>query len=945
MHGSKLLGAMLLAGLVAAPVAGQVRINEVQPDNQTTITDENGDFDDWIELHNLGASPVDVSGYGVSDRLATPLAWTIPAGTSIGAGAFLLLWADDDAQDGPLHTSFKIDKDGETIVLADPAGTVLDTVGPVPVAPDESLGRLPDSSGDPLLLVNPTPAAPNVGPSSVPPVAPPAFSIPGGFFTSDLVLELSHPDPSVETRYTLDGSEPGLASTLYTGALDIVSRAGEPNALSLIWTGDSRWRAPSGEVYKAPIVRARSFKPGTPSSEVVTHTYFIGPDAETRYDGLFVVSLASDEANFYDYDTGIYVPGRVYDEEWDPGTGDPTRTPGNYSRHGIAWERPLHVEVFDAIGAPVLAQDAGVRIHGGLTRGYPQKSLRLYARSEYGDGDFDHEFFGPGGLDEFDRLILRNGGQGFYGWRFPDVLFHNLVAADAPLDIMEASNAIVFFNGIYWGLHTIREQLGQHYIERHYGIDEADIVILTRDYVLEHGNPGDEQHWNNMIAFMEANDLSDPVHVATVETLLDMESLLHFTAVGVISGKDDTVPHTSNELHWRKRTAGYVPGAPPGEDGRWRWMLKDLDRGFIAGISGNTLVTEFNFWPPYVELKASQRFRDDLANLVADYLNASLSTASVLAEIDRLTAEFDPYLNEHKARWGWPTHRPYWDLRTETARSHARTRPDIVRAQIALEFGLSGTFELSLDLANADSGSVFISTLDLSDAGNSWTGTYFQNVPVQLIAVPDPGQHFLGWADVGDSAGLQLDIQTNADVALAPQFGLAARWHVNELYTTDDPTLQYIELHTPYHRNPTYAGAVLDCGNGLTASLDTDLPSDETRDRYILIATEQAANLAFIPSPDFLLPEGCLNPAGGTLTLDGLEIAIYGPLPTDGLAVDALGTSVQPTPKNFGGVKMLPSAGLPALVLLFVGLATLGGRVLQRRAAGLPRTRPDASAA
>ena len=96
MNKRVLLHLMLLClFLYAAPIHAQLTINEFMADNGSTIADENGDFDDWIEIHNAGNVPVDIGGYFISDDAAEPTAWQIPnvnpSLTTIPAGGFLLL--------------------------------------------------------------------------------------------------------------------------------------------------------------------------------------------------------------------------------------------------------------------------------------------------------------------------------------------------------------------------------------------------------------------------------------------------------------------------------------------------------------------------------------------------------------------------------------------------------------------------------------------------------------------------------------------------------------------------------------------------------------------------------------------------------------------------------------------------------------------------------------
>ncbi len=95
----------------------RVFINEVVSDNETTLADEAGDFDDWVELYNDENSVVDLSGWYMSDRPGEARAWQIPAGTTIPAKGYLLVWCDNEPLEGPLHASFKLSDTGESVHL------------------------------------------------------------------------------------------------------------------------------------------------------------------------------------------------------------------------------------------------------------------------------------------------------------------------------------------------------------------------------------------------------------------------------------------------------------------------------------------------------------------------------------------------------------------------------------------------------------------------------------------------------------------------------------------------------------------------------------------------------------------------------------------------------------------------------------------------------------
>jgi len=95
-----------------------VLINEVMADNQSTVQDEDGDYDDWFELYNAQAQPIGLSGMYLTDDYYDPLKWPLPD-TVIPPYGHLLFWADDEEGEGPLHTNFTLEKRGEIIGLSE----------------------------------------------------------------------------------------------------------------------------------------------------------------------------------------------------------------------------------------------------------------------------------------------------------------------------------------------------------------------------------------------------------------------------------------------------------------------------------------------------------------------------------------------------------------------------------------------------------------------------------------------------------------------------------------------------------------------------------------------------------------------------------------------------------------------------------------------------------
>lgn len=142
----------------------QIFINEFMADNDSAYADEYGEFNDWIELYNAGATSVDVGGYFITDDLTVPTKYQIPSGndsTMIAAGGYLLLWADEDLEQGVLHIDIKLGKGGEEIGLFAADTSLIDTITFGQQITDESYERATDGGSPWQFTTQPTPNASN----------------------------------------------------------------------------------------------------------------------------------------------------------------------------------------------------------------------------------------------------------------------------------------------------------------------------------------------------------------------------------------------------------------------------------------------------------------------------------------------------------------------------------------------------------------------------------------------------------------------------------------------------------------------------------------------------------------------------------------------------------------------------------------------------------------
>jgi hypothetical protein len=128
-------------------VPGNVVINELMPSNATTVADQDGEYDDWIELFNLSYVSIDLSGYYLSDSKKECEKWKFPVGTYIPENGYLIVWADNDTTETGLHANFKLSSAGEKVILTTPGGTITDEIEYPSQTLEYSYSRRPNGKG------------------------------------------------------------------------------------------------------------------------------------------------------------------------------------------------------------------------------------------------------------------------------------------------------------------------------------------------------------------------------------------------------------------------------------------------------------------------------------------------------------------------------------------------------------------------------------------------------------------------------------------------------------------------------------------------------------------------------------------------------------------------------------------------------------------------------
>ena len=744
--------------MFCTPGRAQLLINEVMSSNLSSIADEydvdqqncpvencdwwyesmgqspyDGEYPDWIELYNAGTDAVSLSGYGLSDDPAEPYKWIFSNG-KISPGTFLVIFASGKDRLGQyFHTNFKIDRLGETILLTDPSGKLVDYIdtGEIPV--DFSLSR--KSGGEDWAITHqPTPGKANTT------AAFPGFidsvraSFPAGFYHSAIALSLSAHSSDAEIRYTLDGDEPTLTSRLYTAPIPI---------------------------RRSTVVRARTFANTIFSSEIMTRTYFINENSTFP-----VFSISTPPDHLWDEELGIYVPGENADES------------NRIANYWQDWERPVHIEFFEPDGTSGFQIDAGIKIFGWGSRANALKSLAVMIRDRYGYDELKYPLFPDLDVTNFNSFVLRAAGNDWQKTFFRDPLASGLVK-DQNIDRQAFRPAVVFLNGEYWGIHNIREKLNEDYLASHHGVDRDNVDIVSRywrrPYVVV--SEGDDAAYLELENYLKDHEMNEPGVENDLKAAIDVDNFVDYCVVQLFAANYDW-PGNNNKC-WRPRTP----------NGRWRWFLYDLDYTFNSNghnnYRHNTLehatTEDITGWPnpPHTtflmrKLLDNHEIGRIFINRCADYLNTLFDADKVEQAIDDKQALYLPEMDLHIDRWGGHLSgmrsRRDWLDNIEVVRDFVSQRAPYMRLFISDYFNLKGWDTLQLDVTPPGSGAVKINSFVVAEY--PWEGEYFLGNPIQVTALPQSGYDFIRWEGISnvDVGSQSLTLEFSEALTLTAHF-------------------------------------------------------------------------------------------------------------------------------------------------------------------------------
>ena len=676
----------------AVPQLQAVVINEFMASNGESLADGDGNYSDWIELHNPGPELVELDGYYLTDKADELTKWQFPAGTDIPSGGYLILFASgaDSANyvdgSGYLHTTFSLSKSGEYLALVDPDETTV-THSYAPSFPEQerdiSYGLF---GGEIRYFSTPTPGAANQD-AIQNQVADTVFSRKRGFYNAPFSVSISTDTEGATIRYTLDGSDPTPThGTIYSVPIPVDSittlraMAYKPgwqetniDTQTYLFVDQVKDQSPNGtspgpgwpEPYQCTGICERSWMDYGMDPTVVNDPAY----ASFIDDALLAIptlSMVTDLDNLFDPATGIYeVP-------WGKGKD---------------WERPTSIELIHPDNSEGFQIDCGMRLRGSSSANLdnPKHAFRFFFRSEYGDSSLRYPLFGDEGADEFQKIDLRTS-QNFSWARGATAgmtMNREVLWRDTQRDMGQPYTRSryyhLYINGHYWGIFQTQERAEAAYGSTYFGGDreDYDTIKANANAVHEVGSTdGNEDAWTRLWEACNSGFTNDNAYYNSQgldvlgspdsdhETMIDLDNLIDYMLIVFFSGNiDGPLGAWSNDTLVNNYYAVYNRKNPTG----WKHFVHDYETS-MSGWGGETRLTidrtgpfgtgsvyeSFSAQWIHEQMMAHPEYRMAFADRVQRhcFLDGALTTDQLLARFHSRTAELDMAIIAESARWG-----------------------------------------------------------------------------------------------------------------------------------------------------------------------------------------------------------------------------------------------------------------------------------------------------
>lgn len=570
-----------------------------------------------------------------------------------------------------------------------------------------------------------------------------AFSMTGNLYSKDISVKILSKKPC-KIYYTTDGKEPDKDQKLYNNEIKL-SAEQKMNVVS---------------------IKARAYYEDGSKSDTIVHTYFMGKNIDTRFDTL-IFAVNTDPYNLYDDEYGIFVEGnrrKTYIKQNPYEKIDPS-SPANYNIRGKISERPVYLEILESNGKSITSQNAGIRTYGGWSRANNQKSIKIYFRKEYdkNKNKLKYKLFpdktaanGDGSVpNKFNRLVLRDCGNDLGFGFIRDELTQTLAAQAGYKDYEAVRPAALFINGEYNGFYWMHEVYCDEYFEENYGKHTGKFEILEGGETYKEVDEDDKNEsvvkdYEKMYAYSK-RDLTNDKNYSELCKLVDIDNYLSYYALQIYIDNEDWPGNNYKTYRYYAKTGEKYGKAP--FDGKWRYLLHDLDYSFGIYSNGKANVDNIKKYlgdgtevmdisPLFGKLMKRKDCKEIFIKKTLDLMNGAFSESNVSKVIYKMNTS---RINELSNMYGTNLISPWvkqnqLDGQLGAIRSFASQRIPFILDKYQQYFKLGEIYKV---IAQPAKGCKLKINSYVTD--EHFEGSYYSDYNTELTAIIPKGKKFDYW--------------------------------------------------------------------------------------------------------------------------------------------------------------------------------------------------------
>ena len=625
------------------------------------------------------------------------------------------------------NADFKLSRSGETVYLFDPSGNIIDQISYPAIESDHCYARSTDGSQNWCINIHPSPLESNDSFSCYSGYAQtPIFSLSGGFYSSPQTVDLISTQGNSTIRYSTNGDEPDSSSNVFTSSLILDSTT---------------------------TIRARVFANGYLPGKTISHTFLLNVESK-----LPVFSISTDSLGLWDENTGIYVLGPNAD----------TAKPYYGANFWQDWEIPASIEYYGKDKQKIFSVNAEIEIYGNYSRSKPQKSLEIHLKDRYGTGSIAYPLLSDKSfIREYENIILRNSGTDWNIVHFRDA-FMEKIMKNTYSGYLAAEPVRVFLNGQDWGVYNLHEKNNHKWVETNFELEKGEYDFLSEEGIVMSVVEGSDKDFWELYDIATGQAPETDEYYNQVSARLDLKNFSDYFIAETYYNNGDWIGDWTNNIKlWR----------PKSENGRWKYVLLDLDfgMGLVGNATDNRLEIARN---PAAFSHSSElfdailenpKFKSYFINRYADLLNTIYLPSNVESVMRSFKDSMITDMVYHFNKWTNDT--VIWNFNINRMMSFASQRPDLTRDMIKDQFGLNGKVSLTLQTNPPLAGRIEINTI--TPLSYPWEGIYFNGNPVTVTAIPNPGYTFDHWTAsplAGNTTEQQISLNFTSNDVLTAHF-------------------------------------------------------------------------------------------------------------------------------------------------------------------------------